>query len=100
MKLANSSLVMVGAFALAICLKPTVGWSTRAYAAMVSGQVTAMPGNGAIEIAHHLYHVQTGSSAATALNSIYVGENVDAVLDGPPGSTNPEIVTLTIHPAS
>ena len=99
MKLAKLSLV-VGAFALAVCLKPTVGWSTRAYAAMVTGQVTATPGNGAIEIAHHLYHVMVGSSAAKALGNMYVGENVDAVLDGPPGSTNPEIVTLTIHPAS
>jgi hypothetical protein len=67
---------------------------------MVTGQVTATPGNGEIEIAHHLYHVMAGSAAAKALSNIYVGENVDAVLDGPPGSTNPEIVTLTIHPAS
>jgi len=100
MKLAKLSLVVVGAFAVAICLNPTVGWSTRAYAGMVTGQVTATPGNGEIEIAHHLYHVQTGSAAANALSSIYVGQDVDAVLDGPPGSTNPEIVTLTIHPAS
>jgi hypothetical protein len=99
MKLAKLS-VVVGVFALAIGLTPNVGWCTRAYAAMVTGQVTATPGNGAIEIAHHLYHVMAGSTAAKALGNFYVGENVDAVLDGPPGSTNPEIVTLTIHPAS
>jgi hypothetical protein len=99
MKLAKLSLV-VGAFALAISLTPHVGWSTRAYAAMVSGQVTAAPGNGEIEIAHHLYHVRTGSAAAKALGTIYVGQNVDALLDGPVGGTNLEIVTLTIHPAS
>jgi len=99
MKLAKLSLV-VGAFALAICLNPTVSWSTRAYASMVSGQVTATPGNGEVEIAHHLYHVQAGSAAAKALNSIYVGQNVDAFLDGPAGGANLEIVMLTIHPAS
>ena len=99
MKLAKLS-VVVGAFALAICLKPSVSWSTRVYAAMVTGQVTATPGNGEIEIAHHLYQVLPGSAAAKALGNFSVGQNVDAVLDGPPGGSNPEIVTLTIHPAS
>jgi len=104
MKLAKLSLV-VAAFALAICLKPSVGWSTRPYAATVTGQVTAMPGNGQIEIAHQTYHVRTNSAAAKALSSIYVGQNVHAVLDAPAGgttggSTTPEVVILTVQPAS
>jgi hypothetical protein len=104
MKLAKLSLVVGGAFALAICLKPSVGWSTRPYSAMVTGQVTAMPGNGEIEIAHQLYHVKANSVAAKALSSLYVGENVDAVLDSPVGGTGtsatPEVVILTVHAAS
>ncbi|MHB8475649.1 MAG: hypothetical protein ACYDBZ_05115 [Steroidobacteraceae bacterium] len=97
MKLAKLGLV-VGAFALAICLKPNVGWSTRAYAAMISGEVTATPQSGEIEIAHHLYHVKADSPAAKALSSIYAGQTVDAVLDGPAHSTDTaEIVSLTIH---
>jgi hypothetical protein len=103
MKLAKLSLV-VGAFALAICLKPSVGWSTRPYSAMVTGQVTALPGNGAIEIAHQLFHIRANSAAAKALSSIYIGENVDAVLDSPVGgtgtTTTPEVVILTVHAAS
>jgi hypothetical protein len=99
MKLAKLSLV-VGAFALAICLKPSVGWSSRPYAGMVTGQVTAMPGNGQIEIAHQLYHIRANSTAAKALSSMYVGENVDAVLDGPVGGATPEVVVLTVHTAS
>jgi hypothetical protein len=104
MKLAKLSLG-VGAFALAICLKPSVGWSTRPYSATVSGQVTAMPGNGEIAIANQLYHVRPNSAAAKALSSIYVGENVDAVLDAPAGSTpagstTPEVVILTVHTPS
>jgi hypothetical protein len=103
MKLAKLSL-MVGAFALAICLKPSVGWSTRPFSAMVTGQVTALPGNGAIEIAHQLFHVRANSAAAKALSSIYIGENVDAVLDSPVGgtgtTTTPEVVILTVHAAS
>ncbi len=45
-----------------------------------------MPGNGQIEIAHQMYHVRANSAAAKALSSIYIGENVDAVLDAPAGS--------------
>jgi hypothetical protein len=101
MKLARLSLV-VGAFALAICLKPSIGWSTRPYSAMVTGQVTAMPGNGQIEIAHLLYHIKANSAAAKALSSLYIGENVDAILDSPVGGTGttPEVVILTVHAGS
>jgi hypothetical protein len=110
MKLAKPSLVM-GAFALAICLIPSVGWSIRPYSAgLITGEVTATPGNGQIEIAHQVYHVRANSPAAKALSSIYIGENVDAVLDAPTGnatpggttaaSTAPEVVTLTPHTAS
>jgi len=98
MKLGNLSLV-AGAFALAICLKPNVGWSTRAYAAVVTGEVTAAPQGSEIEIAHHLYHVKANSAAAKALSSFYVGQTVDAILDGVPGSTTTEIVNLTVHVA-
>jgi hypothetical protein len=98
MKLGKLGLV-AGAFALAICLKPNVGWSTRAYAAVISGEVTAAPQSSEIEIAHHLYHVKAGSAAAKALSGLYVGQTVDAVLDGVPGSTTTEIVSLTIHAA-
>lgn len=104
MKVAKLSLV-VGAFALAICLKPNVGWSSRPYSAMVTGQITALPGSGQIEIAHQMYHVKANSAAAKALSSMYIGENVDAVLDSPvggtsPGSTGPEVVVLTQHQGS
>jgi hypothetical protein len=110
MKLAKLSLV-VAAFAVAICLKPSVGWSSRPNSGgMVTGQVTAMPGNGEIEIANQLYHIRANSAAAKALSSIYIGENVNAVLDAPaasttpgrtaPGSTAPEIVILTVQTPS
>jgi hypothetical protein len=99
MKLGKLGLV-AGAFVLAICLKPNVGWSTRAYAAVITGEVTAAPQSSEIEIAHHLYHVRANSAAAKALSSFYVGQTVDAVLDGPPGGTANEIVSLTIHAAS
>jgi hypothetical protein len=104
MKLAKLSLV-VAAFALAICLKPSVSWSSRPVAGQVTGQVTALPGNGQIEIASQLYHIRPNSPAAKALSSIYIGENVSATLDAPVatttgGSTTPEVVILTVTPSS
>jgi hypothetical protein len=102
MKLAKLSLV-VAAFALAICLKPSVGWSSRPYSATVTGQITALPGNGQVEISNQLYRVRPNSAAAKALSSMYIGENVSAILDAPAGSggsTAPEVVILTVRPAS
>jgi hypothetical protein len=98
MKLGKLGLA-ASAFALTICLAPNVGWSTRAYAGVVSGEVTAAPQSNEIEIAHHLYHVKANSPAAKALSSFYVGQTVDAILDGPPGGTTTEIVHLMIHAA-
>jgi hypothetical protein len=104
MKLAKLSLV-VAAFAVAICVNPSISWGARPYSATVTGQVTALPGNGQIEIGNQVYHVRPNSAAAKALSSMYIGENVDAVLDAPAGSssagsTTPEVVILTAHTAS
>jgi len=99
MKLGKFSLA-VSAFALAICLKPNVGWSTRAYGPLITGQVTAAPQSGTIEIDHHLYHVKANSAAAKALSSFNAGQNVDAVLDGPASSATTEIISLTPHAGS
>jgi hypothetical protein len=90
LKLATS-VVVLGLF-----LHPTVGWSTRAYAALITGSVTAAPSNGTIEVDHHTYQVQANSSAAKVLSSLYVGEAVDMVLDGPPGTT-PVVISIKQH---
>ena len=92
-------ILALGAFTLAACLRPGAGWSTRAYASVVTGAVTAAPQGGEIEIAHRVYHVKANSAAAKALSSFSIGQSVDAVLDGPPGKPV-EVVSLTIHPAS
>jgi hypothetical protein len=99
MKLGKLGLV-VGTFALAICLEPNVGWSTRAYGASVSGEVTAAPLSTEIEIAHHVYHIKANSPAAKAVTSIYAGQTVDAILDGPANSKASEVIILTPHVAS
>jgi hypothetical protein len=86
----------IGAVALGLCLLPNLGWSTRAYAPPITGTVTAAPSSGTIEVDHRSYHVKVGSAAAKALSSLYVGEIIDMIVDGPPGST-PEVIMITQH---
>ena len=99
MRLGKLGLV-VGTFALAICLEPNVGWSTRAFGALVSGEVTAAPLSTEIEIAHHVYHIKANSPAAKAVTTIHVGQTVDAMLDGPASSTASEVITIAPHATS
>jgi hypothetical protein len=89
----------VTAIAFGLCLQPTVSWSSRAYAPAVTGTVTASPSSGTIEVDHHSYHVKVNSAAAKAMVSIYVGEMVDMVMDGPPNGTS-EVISIMQHPGS
>jgi hypothetical protein len=95
MKLAKFALT-ISAVALGLVLQPNIGWSTRAYAPPITGTVTAAPASGTIEVDHRSYHVKAGSLAAKALASLYVGETIDMILDGPPGTT-PEVIMITQH---
>ena len=97
MKLAKLKLT-VGAAALGLSLLPSMGWSTRAYAPAITGTVTASPSSGTIEVDHRSYRIQPNSAAAKALGSIYVGENVDIIVDGPPGGAV-EVIIITPHQA-
>jgi hypothetical protein len=92
--------VLLTALAAVFCLGPSPGWCTRAYGDLISGEVTAAPLSGEIEIAHHVYHVKAKSAADKALSSIYAGEMVDAVLDGPAGSTASQVISITQHAGS
>jgi hypothetical protein len=88
------------ALAVVFCLRPNVGWSTRAFGEMITGEVTSAPLNGEIEIAHHLYHVRPKSAADKALSSFYAGQNVDVVLDGPANSSSSQIISIATHSGS
>jgi hypothetical protein len=89
--------IVAAAFALVLCFEPSVGWSTRAYGALVSGEITAPPSSGQIEIAHHAYHVKPQSFADKALSSFYAGQRVDVVLDGPLGSSASQVISIMVH---
>lgn len=98
MKLGNLKFA-IGVAAFGLCLQPNVGWSTRAYSPAITGTVTASPSNGTIEVNHVSYHVQANSGAAKALSSIYVGEQVDILVDGPPGGAV-EVISIVQHQGS
>ncbi|HEY2463522.1 MAG TPA: hypothetical protein VGI32_05650 [Steroidobacteraceae bacterium] len=95
MKLGKLTLT-ISAIALGLCLQPNIGWSTRAYAAPITGTVTALPSSGTIEVDHHSYPIRKGSFAAQTLSSVYVGETVDITLDQPPGGTA-EVILISQH---
>jgi hypothetical protein len=98
MKLAKLK-VTIGAVALGLSLLPSIGWSTRMLAPPITGTVTASPSAGTIEVDHLSYHVQANSAAAKALSSVYVGETVDMIVDGPQGGTV-EVISIILHPGS
>jgi hypothetical protein len=95
MKLGKLALAF-GALALGLCLQPNIGWSTRVLAPAITGTVTAAPSSGTIEVDHRSYHIQPNSAAAKAISSIYVGETVDMIVDGPPGGTV-QVISIMRH---
>jgi hypothetical protein len=95
----QAKLKLTAAIAAALFLQPNIGWSTRHYAPMTTGTITAAPSSGTIEIDHHTYRVRPNSTAAKALVSLYVGEIVDIVTDGPPGAAV-EVIMITQHQGS
>ena len=90
--------IAAAACALLFCFAPNSGWSTRAYGDLISGEITAAPLSGEVEIGHHLYHVKPLSAADKALSSFYAGESVDAILDGPAGNSASSVIFITAHP--
>jgi hypothetical protein len=97
MKLGKLSITAGAVLALGLCFQPNVGWSSIALGPMITGEVTAAPTSGTIEISHRAYKVKPNSAADKALRSVYVGETVDAVFDGPSSNSSAEIVSIVQH---
>jgi hypothetical protein len=90
----------VPAFVLMCCLRANVGWSTGVADDVVTGEVTAAPFNGEIEVGHRPYHIKSNSVALKEISSINAGDIVDLVLDGPAASNGSEVVAITRHAGS
>jgi hypothetical protein len=90
----------LSAIVLSLSLAPSASWSSRAYGPMITGTVTAATSSGTIEVDHRSYHVKPNSSAAKVLSSLYVGETVDMVVDGPGNGADVEVVSIVPHAGS
>jgi hypothetical protein len=64
----------------------------------ITGTVTAPTLSGTIEVDHRSYHVRANSAAAKTLGSIYLGETVDMIVEGPDG--NVEVISIMPHTGS
>jgi hypothetical protein len=91
-----------GALALGLSLQPGTSWSSRAYTAALSGTITAQPSSssGTLEIDRKVYHVKANTAAAKLLSSLYVGEVIDVILDGPPNGVSKEVISIQKHAGS
>jgi hypothetical protein len=89
--------VWVTAFALVACLGPNLGWSTHLIGGTLTGQVTATPLEGEIEIDHHVYRISANSRAEKTLHDFSAGLTVDVILDGPAANSTSRVVSITRH---
>jgi len=93
-------LYRVAAFVLALGLAPAAGWANRVFTDRVTGEITATPLSGKIEVDHHSYRVRVGSPADQELHGFSEGQRVELVLDGPPDSANSQVMRIILHAAS
>ena len=97
MKLHKSSLsALLAATSLALCMTPSVSWSTRAFGGGVTGEITAPPSSGEIEVGSHPYHIKAKSAAEQTITKFYMGQNVHLILDGPPGNSKSQVIAITL----
>lgn len=91
---------LIAAFALLVCLGPTIGWCNKAAGGLVTGEITATPVSGQIEVAHHVYRIKAGSFADRIFRSFSAGQVVDLVLDSPTGDKKASVIVITKHDRS
>jgi hypothetical protein len=87
----------MAAFALALALGPTAGWTSRVFTDMVTGEITATPLSGKIEVDHRIYPVKAGSLAYQALHGFAQGQRVDLLLDAPPADKSAQVINIKLH---
>jgi hypothetical protein len=99
MKLAKIGFA-AAALAMVLCSRPELSWASRIYAAVVTGEITATPYGGKIEVDHHSYAIKAGSSAEQASHNVFVGDVVDLVLDAPASQSTAAVIAINKHSES
>jgi hypothetical protein len=88
---------LMAAFALALALGPTAGWTSRVFTDVVTGEITATPLSGKIEVDHRSYPVKAGTPADQALHGFSEGQRVDLLLDAPPTDQSAHVIRIKLH---
>jgi hypothetical protein len=96
MKLAKIGFA-AAALAMVLCSRPELSWASRMFTAVVSGEVTAIPYAGKIEVDHHTYVIKVGSPAEQASHNVSVGDVVDLVLDAPATEKGSTVIAINKH---
>ncbi len=95
MKLAKIGFA-IAALALLLCSRPEVSWASRILTPAITGEVTAVPYGGKIEVDHHSYDIKAGSAADQASHNVSVGDVVDLILDTPAPTSTAKVVAKVI----
>jgi hypothetical protein len=96
MKLAKIGLA-AAALALVLSSRSELAWASRLLTPAVTGEITAVPYGGKIEVDHHVYQIKAGSPADQASHNVSVGDVVDLVLDAPATEKTASVVAITKH---
>lgn len=98
----NSQFVRAALLAALAVASLQLGATPRVLAAKVAsisvgGKVTSISGRESISIDGHGYRIDSRSRAADEIRKIDVGDQVDVVLSGPPGSPETHVVDIHVH---
>lgn len=88
---------VVGAGIVTLALQMPAAWASRPIGSAVSGEVTATPTSGRIQVAHHVYRIKVNSPADKNFRSFNQGQLVDLILDGPPDSQSSSVLVIAAH---
>ncbi len=99
MKLAKIGFA-AAALAMVLCSRPEICWASRILSPVVTGEVTAIPYGGKIEVDHHSYVIKAGSAADQASHNLSLGDVVDLILDAPAATATAKVVAINKHSGS
>jgi len=87
---------MAAAVAATLILSSAPAWSARVPGNVVSGTVSAVSAN-QIMVDGKSYSINVQTPALRALQRVQVGQVVDLVLDGKPGTTSAQVIGIHVH---
>lgn len=93
-------LALMAAVVLAGTLFASPGWSNRVFSDKVTGEITATPISGEIEVDHHIYRVRSGTPADESLHGFSEGQRVELTLDGPVDASTSQVMKISLRSAS